>query len=133
MKDLVKAFLFGAFMGTALWVAGTIGAQGAELFPNESGYSKFFCDSRNGTLEVRVTGGRIDCETDKYVWEVEYAHKWKEGIGQSTWYAVQKPQKIPGLLIIIEKESDLKYLDYIEKWCYTYGVYIHIETIGNTK
>ena len=41
----------------------------------------------NGTTEKRIEGGRIDVLTDRYAIEVEFPHKWHEGLGQALHYA----------------------------------------------
>lgn len=92
----------------------------------ESDFSKAFCSVNGGQLETRVKGGRIDCETDDRVWEVEYASKWKEGIAQAQWYSIQK-NKIPGILFIIRKDSDLKYIEYTKEYLWKTGMYIDID------
>lgn len=56
---------------------------------------------------------RIDCLTDEYAIEYDYAKKWAESIGQSLYYA-KKTGKKPAVAIIISKASDRKYIQRIE-------------------
>jgi hypothetical protein len=55
-----------------------------------------------GVREVPVTRGRIDLLTTNMAIEVEFFAKFKEGIGQSLWYAWQTGQ-CPGLALIVTK------------------------------
>jgi len=61
-----------------------------------------------GEREVSVTSGRIDLVHDGVAFEIDWANKWKESIGQALWYA-QQSNKIPGIILILKKESDYKY------------------------
>ena len=56
---------------------------------------------------------RIDCLTDEYAIEYDYAKKWAESIGQSLYYA-KKTGKKPAVAIIISNPSDRKYIQRIE-------------------
>lgn len=52
-------------------------------------------------VEFRLEDGtRVDCLTDEYAIEVDWAHKWAEAIGQSLYYADQTGRK-PGILLIV--------------------------------
>lgn len=41
----------------------------------------------NGQTEVKIPGGRIDVMTDSEVIELDFIHKWHEGLGQALHYA----------------------------------------------
>jgi len=47
---------------------------------------------------------RVDCVTDEYAIEVDFATKWAEAIGQSTYYA-RITNKKPGILLIMENPA----------------------------
>jgi hypothetical protein len=49
-----------------------------------------------------------DCLTPEYVVEFDYANHWYESIGESLHYAMQTGKKA-GIVLIMEKEKDLKY------------------------
>lgn len=66
----------------------------------ERDYQIPFCTSMNGKIEIPVKGGRIDCLTDQYAIEVDYAPKWKESIAQARWYGFQT-DKAPAILLIV--------------------------------
>lgn len=83
---------------------------------NEKAYQQFWCSQKGGQMEVPLRGagpnggvGRADCITRDFAIEVDFAHKWEEAIGQSTRYAVAS-NKNAGILLIMEKDSDYKYL-----------------------
>ncbi len=48
------------------------------------------------------------CLTPEYVVEFDYANRWYESIGESLHYAMQTGKKA-GIVLIMEKEKDLKY------------------------
>lgn len=53
---------------------------------------------------------RIDCLTDDYAMEYDFAKKWAESIGQALYYAKVTGKK-PAVTLIIRKDKDLRYLD----------------------
>jgi len=61
-----------------------------------------------GEREVSVKSGRIDLVHNDVAFEIDWANKWKESIGQALWYAQQSNKK-PGIILILKKESDYKY------------------------
>jgi len=50
---------------------------------------------------------RVDILTDEYAFEVEWAYKWKESIGQSLYYAIQTDMK-PGIILLFKGEPQDK-------------------------
>ena len=61
-----------------------------------------------GEREVTVKSGRIDLVHNDVAFEIDWANKWKESIGQALWYAQQSNKK-PGIILILKKDSDYKY------------------------
>lgn len=57
---------------------------------------------------------RVDCLTDEYAIEFDYAKKWAESIGQSLYYS-KKTGKKPAVAIITNGENDLKYIQRIKE------------------
>jgi hypothetical protein len=75
--------------------------------PKEKDYQVMFCNQMSGTMEVRLLDAtRVDCLTDEYAIEVEFAHKWAESVGQSLYYAQQTGKKPGVALIIANKEQE---------------------------
>ena len=56
---------------------------------------------------------RVDCLTEEYAIEFDFAKKWAESIGQSLYYA-KKTGKRPAVAIITNGENDLKYIQRIK-------------------
>ena len=55
---------------------------------NERYYQTKMCNNLNWQMEyVLKDRTRVDCLTDKYAIEVDFAKKWAESIGQSLYYA----------------------------------------------
>ena len=57
---------------------------------------------------------RVDCLTDEYAIEFDYAKKWAETIGQSLYYS-KKTGKKPAVAIITNGQNDLKYIQRIKE------------------
>ncbi|MDZ4185777.1 MAG: hypothetical protein U1D97_12450 [Desulfuromonadales bacterium] len=80
---------------------------------HEKDYQNAWCSEMNGKVEVRLDDGtRVDCLTDEYAVEVDFAKKWAESIGQSLYYADRTGRK-PGVLLIVG-EDDQRFLDRLE-------------------
>ena len=54
-------------------------------------------------------GTRCDIVTKTHAIEVEWAHKWAEGIGQALWYSFQTNKKA-GIVLILRNDKDRKHL-----------------------
>ena len=81
---------------------------------NERYYQQKLCKKLNGKMEVRLPDKtRVDCLTNKYAIEVDWAKKWAEGIGQSLYYAYMTGKK-PAVALICGKK-DKRYLKRLNK------------------
>lgn len=76
----------------------------------------------NSTVSV---SDQYDCLSKKYVIEFDYADKWYESIGESLHYALQTSRKA-GIVLIMEKESDMKYWIKLKKTIEHYNLPIDI-------
>jgi hypothetical protein len=77
----------------------------------ERDYQESFCKSINGITEYRLEDKtRIDCLTDEYAIEVDFAKKWAEGIGQSLHYGLKTNRKPAVALIVTDEKKEAKYL-----------------------
>ncbi|KAF0145093.1 MAG: hypothetical protein FD156_1204 [Nitrospirae bacterium] len=84
-------------------------AAAAHLYP-EKDYQRKWCAEHNGVTEhVLDDDARVDCLTDEYAIEFDFASKWAEAIGQSLYYA-EKTGKKPGIVLILEKDGDKRHL-----------------------
>lgn len=72
-------------------------------------YQERWCDANNGQTEVVMPDGtHCDCLTDTHAIKFDFGEKWAESIGQSLYYGLQTGKK-PGVVLILEEESDRKY------------------------
>ena len=82
----------------------------AKHLHKEKEYQKVWCDANNGVMEYKLDdAARVDCLTDKYAVEVDFAPKWSECIGQAVYYA-KKTNRKPACLLILEKPDDVRFL-----------------------
>lgn len=87
----------------------------AKHLHREHFYQQIWCDQHGGAVEVRLPGGlRIDCETATHAVEVDFAAKWAEAVGQSIAYAGATGHR-PGILLILEKPSDIRFLRRLQQ------------------
>jgi hypothetical protein len=99
MKKLVLLFL--------IFIA--LPVQAAHLY-KEKDYQEVWCKKAGGITEyVLDDGARVDCLTDEYAIEFDFASKWAEAVGQSLYYALKTGKK-PGIVLILEKETDRRFL-----------------------
>ena len=65
---------------------------------------------------------RVDCLTNLYAVEFDFANKWAECIGQSLYYGL-KTNRQPACVLIMERgEKDLKYLKRLRRVAYKKGI-----------
>jgi len=80
---------------------------------NEKYYQTEMCDELDGQMEYLLPDkSRVDCLTEKYAIEVEWAKKWAEGVGQSLYYAEMTKRK-PAIGLIVGNK-DKKYIKRLE-------------------
>ncbi len=89
----------------------------------EKEYQNQWCKTNNGKTEVRLQDKtRIDCLTDKYAIEFDFANKWAESIGQALYYASSTGKEAGIVLIIENPEKDLKYLKRLKNVTKKYNI-----------
>ena len=83
----------------------------ADRLHPEKHYQAIWCNANGGIIEyILPDKTRVDCLTEKYAIEVDFASKWAESIGQSLHYAAMTGKE-PGIIIIMENpEKDWKHL-----------------------
>ena len=82
---------------------------------NELSYQHAYCSMHNGIEEYELPDKtRIDCLTDEYAIEFDWAKKWAESIGQAKYYAKMTGKK-PAVAIIIKSPKDKRFIRRIEK------------------
>ena len=84
------------------------------LQSKEIDYQVPFCKNLNGIIEyVLPDKSRVDCLTNEYAIEVDFAKKWAESIGQSLFYALMTDKK--PAVAIIAGDQDKRYLKRLYK------------------
>lgn len=79
---------------------------------HESDYVNAYC---KGIVEYELPDHtRVDCLTEDYAIEFDYAKKWAESIGQSMYYARMTGKK-PAVAIIIKSPKERIYINRIKK------------------
>ena len=83
----------------------------------------------DGQVEVNILGGRIDVETESEVFELDFIHKWHEGLGQALHYA--DVTGMEGVLALISQQpleklfpKDLAQLDLIICICARHDIQV---------
>ena len=126
----VRSFTRWAFGAVLAFSVSAAGAWESLTFDLPSGGKESLWRDKlaqrwQGTTEKRVEGGRIDVLTDRYAIEVEFPHKWHEGLGQALHYSNATGK--PGVLAVIayaQGEANLhgqsrQKLEMIERICLT--------------
>ena len=81
---------------------------------NEKYYQTLICEQLDGKMEyVLKDRTRVDCLSDEYAMEVDFAKKWAESIGQSLFYAEMTGKK-PAIGLIVGKK-DARYVKRIKR------------------
>ena len=76
---------------------------------NESSYQHAYC-SHNGIEEYQNSDfTRVDCLTDEYAVEPDFANKWAESIGQSLHYGYMTGKKAKIVLILEKPRKQMLY------------------------
>jgi len=87
-------------------------------------YQTAWCNANNGQMEyVLDDNSRVDCLLPEYAIEFDFADKWAEGVGQSLYYGLKTKRK-PGIVLIMENNSDEIHLKKIELLSQKYGIKI---------
>jgi len=73
----------------------------------EKYYQTQLCDELDGVMEQSLLDRtRVDCLTDEYAIEVDFAKKWAEAVGQSLYYALMTEKKPAIGLIVRDSKKD---------------------------
>jgi hypothetical protein len=103
-----------------------IGCLSATKKFNEHYYQTNLCNKFDGKMEyVLKDRTRVDCLTNEYAIEVDFAKKWAESIGQSLYYAHMTNKK-PAVGIIMDAKKDKRYFDRLNVMAKKYNITILI-------
>jgi hypothetical protein len=90
---------------------------------DELAISKTWCAAHEGQAEVVLEdGARVDCVTDEYAIEFDYAPKWAESVGQSLYYALMTGKKPGVVLILTDLERQRRDITRLMKLAQKYGI-----------
>ena len=92
---------------------------------HEKYYQTQLCNELDGVMEQSLLDRtRVDCLTDEYAIEVDFAKKWAESVGQSLYYA-EMTQKKPAVGIIVrDNKQDRRHLKRLEVLAKKYHIKI---------
>ena len=77
---------------------------------SEAEYQKEWCAKRNGEIDYKTQeGSTVDCLTDNYSIEFDFAKKWVQAMKKSRHQSLSTG-KAPGVVLILQNSADEKYL-----------------------
>jgi hypothetical protein len=89
-------------------------AYSKRLHP-EQYYQISWCKDNQGEVEVVLEDRtRVDCLTKTHAIEVDFANKFFEGLSQALYYGMMTGKKA-GLVLIVERDTDKKYVGRAKK------------------
>ncbi len=94
----------------------------------ESEWRDALAKAWDGQTEVRIEGGRIDVMTGEAAIELDWPHKWHEGLGQALHYSDSTGKQ--GILALIAygqgpeklQTNSILHFDMVEKTCNRHGI-----------
>jgi len=106
----VKLFAGGWVVGIAL--VASLTSQKPEIKKNEAYYADRYAEEIGGLREfVLPDQSRVDILTESTAYEVDYADKWTEGVGQALFYGLSTDRE-PGLVLIMRgPKAEENYLE----------------------
>lgn len=91
----------------------------------ESSYQHAYCSAHNGIEEYELPDKtKIDCLTDTYAIEFDFANKWAESIGQCLHYGLLSGKK-PKVVLILDnkyKHQQMIYYKRVKQLGKSYGI-----------
>ncbi|MBS4759135.1 MAG: hypothetical protein KHX03_00350 [Clostridium sp.] len=89
----------------------------------EKEYQNQWCKANKGLTEVTLPDSvRVDCVTDEYAIEFDFAYKWAESIGQSLYYSHCTGKKAGVVLIMEKPQKDMKYFERLNAVAKKYNI-----------
>lgn len=88
----------------------------------ERWYQERWCAQRGQTEIILPDSSRCDCVTTTHMVEFDFGKKWAESIGQALNYAAQGEGRRAGIVLILERPGDERYLDRIKAVRAAYGL-----------
>lgn len=92
---------------------------------NEKYYQTLLCNKLGGLMEQSLLDRtRVDCLTDEYAIEVDFAKKWAESVGQSLYYAEMTEKKPAVGLIVRKNKKDKRHMKRLKVLAKKYNITI---------
>ncbi|HEA68639.1 MAG TPA: hypothetical protein ENI07_17710 [Desulfobacterales bacterium] len=113
MKTKLLTFCIALFLVLSCATPNIETGQAAQKKHPERWYQDKWCAEKQGVVEyVLPDRTRVDCLTDEYAVEVDFASasKWYESITQALHYAMLTGRQA-AILLIVEKPRDRKYVN----------------------
>ncbi len=111
-------------LGIVLFFVG-IATGCTEAKHKEKYYQTKLCNDLGGVMEQRLLDRtRVDCLTDEYAIEVDFAKKWAESVGQSLYYAEMTNKKPAVGLILYNTKKDERRLKRLDVLAQKYNIRI---------
>jgi hypothetical protein len=100
---------------------------------SEKYYQLAFADIMDGKTEVVLSDRtRVDVETDTHVFEVDFASKWAESIGQSLHYQ-EMTGKQAGVLLVMKGTEEERFLERLMRVAAKHGIDVWVwDYVNNT-
>lgn len=96
----------------------------------EKEYQNAWCAKESGVTEYVLDDlARVDCLTDEYAIEFDFAPKWAEAIGQALYYSIKTGKK-PGV-VLIKKTEEPKNEQRLKTVADRYGIKVWIMLPGD--
>ncbi len=89
----------------------------------EKEYQSQWCTANKGITEkILQDGARVDCITNEYAIEFDFANKWAESVGQALYYSISL-NKPAGIVLIMENpQKDERYLKRLNAVAQKYNI-----------
>lgn len=83
--------------------------------PQERHYADSYCKMVGGHSEKTLSNGtRVDCLTETYAIEVEFANRYYEAVGQSLHYS-RVANRLPKIALILESNDDQRFVERLQQ------------------
>lgn len=100
-------------------------------FGGELEETKRIAPKYNAQVEVRLWDNtRVDLLSDRYAYEVDWSHKYAEGIGQALYYSSVTNRR-PGLILLVyDSEAEQRFIYRAQTVCTAHGITLHLEKVN---
>lgn len=83
---------------------------------SEASYQQAWCSLQNGIEEYENKDfTRVDCLSEKYADELDFANKWQESIGQALHYGLMTGKKPRVVLILDNPKTQMVYFKRVQR------------------